>query len=145
MWPSVRTLFVKRLNHLAPFGTRCMARSNPWPTKDFKLGHHACGLQAWVRWIPLFNLQGRAKIFASLHAAACACAMCHQSTHGRHHRRRSGILARRMVPRWSRSDQPFGRYSRKCFNKHTYWLTDWLTNTVRPTIFHGPTEGNLRS
>ena len=46
------------------------------------------------------------------------CAMCHQSTHDRHHRR-SAVLARRMVPRRSRSDQPFGRYSRKCLNTHT--------------------------
>ena len=46
------------------------------------------------------------------------CAMCHQSTHDRHHRR-SGVLARRMVPRRARSDQPFGRYSRKCLDTHT--------------------------
>ena len=87
-----------------------MARSNPWPTKDFKVGQHPCDLQVWVRWIPSFDLQGPAKMFASLHAVACA--MCHQSTHDRHHRR-SGISALRMVPRRSRSDWPFGRYSRK--------------------------------
>ena len=51
------------------------------------------------------------------------CAMCHQSTHDRHHRR-SAVLARRMVPRRSRSDQPFGRYSRKCLNTHTPGLTN---------------------
>ena len=48
------------------------------------------------------------------------CAMCHQSTHGRHHRR-SGVLVRRMVPRRARSDQPFGRYSE---NAWTHILTD---------------------
>ena len=46
------------------------------------------------------------------------CAMCHQSTHDKHHRR-SGVLARRMVPRRARSDQPFGRYSRNCLDTHT--------------------------
>ena len=64
------------------------------------------------------------------------CAMCHQSTHGRHHRR-SGVLARRMVPRRARSDQPFGRYSRKCLDTHTDWLTDRQT---RPANYFSPTH-----
>ena len=68
------------------------------------------------------------------------CAMCHQSTHGRHHRR-SGVLARRMVPRRARSDQPFGRYSRKCLDTHTDWLTDWLTDRqTRPANYFSPTH-----
>ena len=104
----------------------------------FKLGQHACDLQVWVRCIPSFDLQGPAKIFASLHAVACA--MCHQSTHDRHHRR-SAVLARRMVPRRSRSNQPFGRYSRKCLNTHT----PGLTNTSGQLFFHRPSSGNLRS
>ena len=61
------------------------------------------------------------------------CAMCHQSTHGMHHRR-SGVLARRMVPRRARSDQPFGRYSRKCLDTHT----DWPTNTSGQLFFTDP-------
>ena len=109
-----------------------MARSNPWPTKDFKLGQHACDLQVWVRWIPLFDLQGPAKIFASLHAAACA--ICHvPPIDPWQHHRRSGVLMRRMVPCRSRSDQPFGLYSRKCLNTHTPWLTDWLTDWLTNT------------
>ena len=68
------------------------------------------------------------------------CAMCHQSTHGRHHRR-SGVLARRMVLRRARSDQPFGRYSRKCLDTHTDWLTDWLTDRqTRPANYFSPTH-----
>ena len=65
------------------------------------------------------------------------CAMCHQSTHDKHHRR-SGVLARRMVPRRDRSDQPFGRYSRKCLDTHTDWLTDWPTNTSGQLFFTDP-------
>ena len=65
------------------------------------------------------------------------CAMCHQSTHDRHHRR-SGVLARRMVPRRSRSDQPFGRYFRKCLDTHM--LTDWLTDKHGPANYFSPTH-----
>ena len=61
------------------------------------------------------------------------CAMCHQSTYGRHHRR-SGVLARRMVPLRARSDHPFGRYSRKCLDTHT----DWPTNTSGQLFFTDP-------
>ena len=53
---AVRTLFSKRPNHLAPFGTRYMARSNPWPTTDFKLGQPACDLRVWDQWSPPFDL-----------------------------------------------------------------------------------------
>ena len=60
------------------------------------------------------------------------CAMCHQSTHGRHHRR-SGVLARRMVPRRARSDQLFGRYSRKCLDTHT-------DRQTRPANYFSPTH-----
>ena len=60
------------------------------------------------------------------------CAMCHQSTHGRHHRR-SGVLVRRMVPRRARSDQPFGRYSRKCLDTHT-------DRQTRPANYFSPTH-----
>ena len=61
------------------------------------------------------------------------CAMCHQSTYGRHHRR-SGVLARRMVPLRARSNHPFGRYSRKCLDTHT----DWPTNTSGQLFFTDP-------
>ena len=33
--------------------------------------------------------------------------------------------------------QPFGRYSRKCLNTHTPWLTDWQT---RPANYFSPTH-----
>ena len=67
-------------------------------------------------------------------------ATCRRPTRDRHHCR-SGVSARRSVPPRSRSDQPFGRYSRKCFETQTHRLT----NTIRPTFFQRPTGGNLRS
>ena len=57
-------------------------------------------------------------------------ATCRRSTPDRHHHR-SGVPRRRSVPPRSRSDQPFGRYSRKCLDTHT----DTLTNTIRPNFF----------
>ena len=41
---------------------------------------------------------------------------------------------------WSRWDQPFGRYSRKCLNTQTDWLTDWLTNKHGPSNYFSPTH-----
>ena len=67
------------------------------------------------------------------------CAMCHQPTHDRHHRR-SGVLARRMVPSRARSDQSFGRYSRKCLDTHTDWLTDWQTRPANYFFTDPPVE-----
>ena len=46
-------------------------------------------------------------------------ATCHRWTPDRYHRR-SGVSGHRSVPLPSRSDQPFGRYSRKCLDTHTY-------------------------
>ena len=68
-----------------------------------------------------------------------SCKTCNTPSHRHHHR--SGVSARPSVPPRSRSDQPFGRYVRKCLNKHTHTLT----NTSRPTFFQRPTGGNLRS
>ena len=50
-------------------------------------------------------------------------ATCRRSTRDRHHRR-SGVSARPSVPPRSRSDQPFGRYSRKCLDTQTHRQTD---------------------
>ena len=60
------------------------------------------------------------------------CATCHPSTHDRH-RCRSGVLVRRLVPRRSRSDQPFGLYSRKCLNTHTDKYNPPTTYLFSPT------------
>ena len=45
-----------------------------------------------------------------------------RSTRDRHHSR-SGVSVRPSVPPRSRSDQPFGRYARKCLNTHTHRQT----------------------
>ena len=65
---------------------------------------------------------------------------CRRPNHNRHNCR-SGVSARPSVPPRSRSDQPFGRYPRKCLDTHTHRLT----NTIRPTFFRRPTGGNLCS
>ena len=82
--------------------------------------------------------RGAHKFLVDLHAAARAT--CRRPTRDRHHPR-SGVSARPSVPPRSRSDQPFGRYARKCLNTQTHRLT----NTSRPTFFQRPTGGNLRS
>ena len=102
-----------------------------------------CWPASLARWLHPFDLQGRAIFFQTFTRRHVPHAMCHQSTHNIHHRR-SGVLTRRMVPRRSWSDQPFGRYSENAW-KHTQTDPDRLTNTVRPTIFHRPIGGNLRS
>ena len=87
---------------------------------------------------PRLTPRGARKFLVVLYGAARAT--CRRPTRNRHHCR-SGVSARRSVPPRSRSDQPFGRYSRKCLDTQT----DRLTNTIRPTFFQGPTGGNLRS
>ena len=82
---------------------------------------------------PRLTSRGSRKFLQAFTRWHVPCAMCHQSTHYRHHRR-SAVLARRMVPRRSRSDQPFWRYSRKSLNTHT----DWLTNTYGQLFFIDP-------
>ena len=89
---------------------------------------------------PRLTSRGPRKLVQAFTRWHVPCAMCHQSTHDRHHRR-SAVLARRMVPRRSRSDQPFGRYSRKCLNTHKPGLTDWLTDwQTRPANYFSPTH-----
>ena len=62
-------------------------------------------------------------------------ATCHRWTPDRYHRR-SGVSGHRSVPAPSRSDQPFGRYSRKCLDTHTYIHTD----KHDPANFFSPTH-----
>ena len=45
-------------------------------------------------------------------------ATCRRSTPNRRHHRSGGSVCRSVAPP-SRSDQPFGRYSPKCLNRHT--------------------------
>ena len=112
-----------------------MARSNLWYTKDFKVGQHACDLQVWVRWIPSFDLQGPAKIFASLHAVACA--MCHvppidpwQAPSS--FRRFGASNGATPVP-----IRPAVRALLPKILEHTYTRTDWQT---RPVNYFSPTH-----
>ena len=117
-----------------------MARSNPWPTTDFKLGQPACDLQVWDQWSPPFDLWGCSKIIASLYAAACA--MCHvppiDSWQAPSSFRRFGASN-------GATPGPIGPAVRALFPKtlgHTYWLTDWLTdwptNTSGQLFFTDP-------
>ena len=62
-------------------------------------------------------------------------ATCRRSTPDRHHRR-SGVPRRPSVPPRSRSDQPFGRYSRKCLDTHTHTHT----HKHQPPYFFSPTH-----
>ena len=62
-------------------------------------------------------------------------ATCRRSTRDRHHRR-SGVSARPSVPPRSRSDQPFGRYSRKCLDTQTHTQT----HKHQPPNFFSPTH-----
>ena len=48
--------YSRKGKQFSPFGTRYMARSNPWPTTDFKLGQPACDLQVWDQCSPPFDL-----------------------------------------------------------------------------------------
>ena len=61
-------------------------------------------------------------------------ATCRRSTQDRHHYR-SGGSARRMVPRRSRLDQPFGRYSRKCLDTQTSQLKCRSVTFLQPTHY----------
>ena len=65
-------------------------------------------------------------------------ATCRRSTRDRHHHR-SGGSTRRSVPRRSRSDQPFGRYYRKCLDTQTSQL-----KCPSPTSFSPPTTHRLQ-
>ena len=64
-----------------------------------------------------------------------SCATCRRSTQDRHHYR-SGGSARRMVPRRFRSDQPFGRYSRKCLDTQTSQLKCRSLTSFSPPTTH---------
>ena len=66
-------------------------------------------------------------------------ATCRRPTRDRHHCR-SGVSARPSVPPRSRSDQPIGRYSRKCLDTHTHTHTHTQTDKHDPANFFSPTH-----
>ena len=72
------------------------------------------------------------KILVDLHAAARATCHVPPADPNRHHRR-SGVSARPSVPPRSRSDQPFGRYSRKCLDTQTDTYKHHPTNFFSAT------------
>ena len=89
---------------------------------------------------PRLTPRGARKFLVDLHSQVKVnCVVNHNFTPTSHrHQCRSGVSARRSVPPPSLSNQPFGRYARKCLNTQTH-------KHQPANFFQGPTGGNLRS